>query len=320
MSKFTNTLVEKLKTKNLTDSTILNYLRNLKKLNNDEEIKNFNFLSNCDEIISKMEKLSDNTKKAYLISICSVLKQFVDDKKIEKLYKCYFEHMKKKRDDLKKIPANKLSNTQSDNWVNYDDMVKKKNELAEIVKQFSKNKTINETQYENLLSYMVLSLYIVERPRRNADYLLMNVVKKWNSNKDDKLNYLDIEDKQFIFNQFKTKKTEGQQILKYSDELNNIISTYLKFRLKDKINNKLDVPFLVKYNGDPLRKNINSITLILNKIFNPKKVSSSMIRHSRNTEKLGPLLEKIKEDAQAMAHSPQMALDYIKDLSGLQAQ
>ena len=319
MSKFINTLVEKLKTKNLTDSTIMTYLRNLKKLNNDEELKNFNFLSNCDEVITKMSKLSDNTKKAYLISICSVLKQFIDDKKIEKLYKCYFEHMKKKRDEIKEIPSNKLSDTQSNNWVNYEDMVKKNNELAEIVNQFSKNKTINETQYDYLLSYMILSLYIVERPRRNADYLLMNVVKKWTNNKDDKLNYLDLDDKQFIFNQFKTKKSEGQQIEKYSDELQNIISTYLKFRLKDKINNKLDVPFLVKYNGDPLKKNMNSITLILNKIFKPKKVSSSMIRHARNTEKLGPLLEQIKEDAKAMAHSPQMALDYIKDLSGLQA-
>ena len=44
-------------------------------------------------------------------------------------------------------------------------------------------------------------------------YLLMNIVKKWNTNKDDKLNYLDLDDKQFIFNQFKTKKTEGQQIM-----------------------------------------------------------------------------------------------------------
>ena len=318
MSKFTNTIVEKLKSKNLTDSTINAYLRNLKKLNNDEDLKNFNFLSNCDETVKKMSKLSDNTKKGYYISICSVLKQFSDDKKIEKLYNCYFEHMKKIRDEIKKIPANKLSETQNDNWVNYDDMVKKNNELHEIVNQFAKNKSINETQYNYLLSFMILSLYIIERPRRNADYLLMNIVKKWNTNKDDKLNYLDLDDKQFIFNQFKTKKTEGQQILKYSNELNNVIMIYLKFRLKDKINNKLDVPFLVKYNGEPLRKNINSITLILNKIFKPKKVSSSMIRHARNTEKLAPLLEKIKDDAKAMAHSPQMALDYIKDISGLQ--
>ena len=318
MSDFMKTVTEKLKTRNLTQSSITTYLRNLTKLNEGQEFKNFKFLSNCEETIKKMANLSDNTKKAYLISICSVLKLFTDDKKIEKLYKCYFEEMKKKRDELKKIPSNKLSNVQKDNWVNYNDMIKKNDELKEIVHQFSKNKTINETQYQYLLSYMILSLYILGLPRRNKDYLLMNVVKKWNSNMDDKFNYLDLDNKQFIFNQFKTKKSEGQQIMKFSDELNDVIHTYLKFRLKDKINSKLDVPFLVKYNGDELRKNINSITLVLNKIFKPKKISSSMIRHARNTEKLAPLLEQIKEDAHAMAHSEQMAMDYIKDISVLQ--
>jgi hypothetical protein len=59
---------------------------------------------------------------------------------------------------------------------------------------------------------------------------------------------------------------------------------------------------------------INSITRILNKLFNPKKVGSSMLRHIYLTEKYGDKLNELEDDAEAMGTSTNMAQStYIKN-------
>jgi hypothetical protein len=59
---------------------------------------------------------------------------------------------------------------------------------------------------------------------------------------------------------------------------------------------------------------INSITRILNKLFNPKKVGSSLLRHVYLTHKYGDTLNELEADTQAMATSSKMAQDvYIKN-------
>lgn len=318
---FKDNIINMLKEKGLSETTINTYMRNLKKLNDDLEIKNFNFLKNCDETIAKMSQLKPNTIKSYLIAICSILKLFTSDKKIEKLYNCYFEFMKNKNNEIRNIPSEKLSDTQKENWVDFDEILNKQKELGEEVNKFIKNKEINETQYNILLSYVVLSLYSLMPSRRNKDYLLMMIVKKWDNKMTDKNNYIDLSNSTFIFNQFKTSKIEGVQYIHFGKdypELKIAIDKYLKFRMKNiKLQKNDMIPFLVKYDGTPLSKNINSITVILNKIFYPKKISSSMIRHARNTDAYGDFLKEVQKNAKVMAHSPDMALKYVKDTSDI---
>lgn len=310
---FKTELADKLKQKGIADSSLKIYLRNLEKLNDDNPLKNFNFLKSPEEVLKKLEKYKENTKRGFIISICSALSTDNKTKAKKKLYDEYFKIMIDMNKKFKeKESLNEKSETQKKNWVEWKEVESLYLDLKERVEKFSSAKEINEHNYNLLLSYVILSLYYFNPPRRNLDYQKMEVVKTEEPDLPIDTNYLDYEGKQFIFNVFKTSKSEGQQKIKISDELMEVINLYFKFHplIKGKKIGKTPIQFLVYYNGNPLDK-INSITRILNKIFG-KSVGSSMLRHSFLSHKYEDTLKEQKSDALAMGHSLTTQHDYIK--------
>jgi hypothetical protein len=316
-------LEKRLTDKGLSASSIRLYLRNLEKLNDDMPLKNLNFLKNVEYIVNKLIDYKENTKRGYLISITSALSTDKTTKAKQKLYDTYLKLMVDKNKQLKaQESTNTMTETQEKNWVSWTDVEKKMKELEEKVAKFKDAKEINESNYNTLLSYMILSLYYYKQPRRNMDYQKVIVIKNEMPDLPTTDNYLVYADKKFIFNVFKTAKKEGQQTEEIPDSLMAIINLYLKFhpyfrlhpisKMKKADNNNSDPQryFLVYFNGKPLDK-VNSITRILNKVFG-KSVGSSLLRHSYLTAKNGKVLETLKEDAKAMGHSVDQALDYIK--------
>ena len=75
------------------------YTFNLRKLNDGKEVKNLNFLSKP-EIISKLEALTPNTRRTYIIAVVSSLKDR-PEAKCKKLYNKYFKMMIDINADLK---------------------------------------------------------------------------------------------------------------------------------------------------------------------------------------------------------------------------
>ena len=70
---------------------------------------------------------------------------------------------------------------------------------------------------------------------------------------------------------------------------------------------------MLDYNGEPL-KNVNSMTLLLNSIFE-KNIGSSMLRHIYLSDRFGDYLPKLKEMQEVskkMSHSSNMQQEYIK--------
>ena len=61
-------------------------------------------------------------------------------------------------------------------------------------------KVKTKEDYNNLLNYMVLSLYTLHKPRRNIDYTLMKIS---NDISNDEFNYLDLKRQIFIFNLYR---------------------------------------------------------------------------------------------------------------------
>jgi hypothetical protein len=311
MNTFINELKNNLVEKKLTESSINLYLRNLKKLNNNEDFKNFNFLKKPDEILNKLENLKDNTKRQYLISVVSVLNTYGE--KYKSLRDKYYKLLKTLTSEINKTPTTEKTETQNKNWVEWDEVLQIQNNLKESLNNLKK-KNITEAQYMNLLKYVILSLYTEIPPRRNLDWLKMLIT--FNSDtEDEKYNYLDLNKKQFIFNIYKTQK-KGQVVIDIPEKLMDIINLYLKYHpnitfKKNNISNKDNIEFLVYNNGLALNK-INSITRILNKIFN-KNVSSSMLRHIYLSNKYGDTLKEQQKDAELMSHSVQTQKDYIKE-------
>ena len=218
--------------------------------------------------------------------------------------------MMEKNKELKAIEgSNEKTEVQKENWLSWSDVEKVRDDLKSKVDSFKTSKELSLNQYNILLECVIISLYTYLPPRRN-DYMNMLITK---SPSGVETNYYDIDKKQFIFNKFKTSKKEGQVIVNIPNELQNVLSTYLKYHpdIKGKIKKKFnEIPFLVFYDGKPLVQ-VNSITRILNKIFG-KKIGSSMLRHLFLSHKYGAVNEEQKEDAKEMSHSLAQQKDYIK--------
>jgi hypothetical protein len=297
--EFLNNIFEQ-RDKPISDSSKKLYTRNLMKLNNDMPITNFNFLKEPKHILNMIKDYKPTTQRSYIIAICTVLK----NSKQQNLYDMYFEILSNFNNQLK-VRTDK-SDSQKENWLSNDNISKISDDLkSKVVK-----KVRNKEDYNILLNYMVLSLYTMHAPRRNIDYSLMKIS---NNMSDDKFNYLDMDKKQFIFNNYKTQGKYNSVILPIEDELMQVISLYIsnhpeKSKLKNKTYN---IHFLKTFYNEDIIKS-QDITRLLNKIFG-KSVGSSMLRNMYLSNKYSNIIENLKKDTTDMGTSVDVALNnYIK--------
>ena len=250
----------------------------------------------------------------------------MENKPIYKGLKRRYETMLKELEDT---PVPKVSDKQKENWIPWEDVVAKREELETLVKAFPKSK-LSQAQYDILLQWVILSLYTLYPPRRNKDYQNMYVVPNHSDTMPKDRNYLsigvvsdgkhkgqhNIEGAEFIFNDYKTASTYGTFV---EDDiplkLREVFDTYLNYHpqlIKGKFPKSKQVPLLVHYDGSPFTQ-INTITRILNRTLG-KKVGSSMLRHIYLSHKYGKTMELIEEthggalaeqaeDASKMGHS-----------------
>ena len=162
-----------------------------------------------------------------------------------------------------------------------------------------------------MLNYLIISLYILQAPRRNIDYTLMKISSDMT---DTNFNYLDLKNKQFIFNNYKTQGKYNSVNITIEPDLFIVINKYIKIHpeFKKMKNKSYNFHFLVNYNRDEINKSQN-MTLLLNKIFN-KKIGSSMLRNMFLTTKYGKIMKELKVDVADMGTSVDVALNnYIKN-------
>ena len=204
------------------------------------------------------------------------------------------------KEDLKN---GQKSITQKENWIDWSDVLKKYDELKKDVEEFITKKEISEGQYNILLEYVVLSLYVLLPPRRN-DYKDMYIVKNYSDSLPKSENYYLLDSNELLFNNYKTSKKYGVQQIKAPIDLIDVIKKYIKFHplIKGKrLAKTSNIPLLVDYDGNHLNK-VNSITKILNNIFD-KNIGASMLRHSYLTSKYADVKEEQQQDAELMGHS-----------------
>ena len=283
----------------ISDSSRKLYTRNLKALHGDGEITSLDFLNDVESICKKISHLSDNTKKSYIISICTVLK----NSNKQDLYDLYFSLLK---DFNSKLSVNiSKSDKQEQNWLNQDQVLQLREKLGREVP----SKIEISSHYDKLLNYLLLSLYTMLPPRRNIDYSMMFIS---NDMTNTNHNYLDIKNKQFIFNNYKTAGKYKTIKIDIPDDLFNVIKKYLKnHHFKSKLKNKkYEFPFLLTALGTEFTS--DGITKRLSKIFG-KKIGSSMLRNIFLSSKYSDVINDLKDDAADMGTSVNTALNnYIK--------
>jgi hypothetical protein len=298
--------------KGVSDTSANLYIGNLYRLNDKVAFNNLGFLKKTNIIMEKISELGDKTQQTYLASIVSCLHSSKDKHLYKTTFKFYAEKLKEKGVENDLINPNEKTEKEIDNWLTWEQVLEKQKGLEDKVKVFSSNKSITKSQYETLLEYVVLSLYVLQSPRRNLDYLAMTIVKSMPKDQDKNKNYLDVENKQFVFNTYKTAKSHGQKVEDINDALWSVISTYLKYHPCLAVGGRKpsECKFLVNEQGTPLVQ-VNAITRILNRALNAK-VASSMLRHIYITSKFGKDFEMMDEVADEMGHSVAQQRQYYK--------
>lgn len=304
MSKQKNIIYNSFKDSNLSHRSKLLYVNRLLKLDPSGGESGINYFTNTSNILNKIKNESLTTKKTSLAAVLSLFKfQKKQTKKILEAMKIYRDELSKINEEISS-KSNLISEKKKENWVSKEDIVKKQRLYKRRFNKITKKdyKDITDNEYKTVLEYVILSLYTLNVPRRDRDYYLMYI-------NSDNHNSFDINNKVFIFRDYKDMKALGTQIIPVNRELYNILKIYtdiLRERFWDKDNGKLEIDnlkLLVKSNGKYI--GAGDIRLILTDIFG-KNVGPNSLRRSFATEELKPMIDKIHNASKHMGTSVEM--------------
>ena len=212
--------------------------------------------------------------------------------------------------DIEKYEETQLTQTKTEkedkNWIEWDEVLKIHATMKKNVEKNHKKKDRNLTNTEDvLIEYICLSMYVLFPPRR----LEWGTVKLryFDTEKD---NYVDLHNKEIVFNKYKTSKTYGKQVFPMDSSMYKLMKFWMK-------KNQEEYLFFEEFSSPQM-------TLLLNKIFKPtgKRVSANMLRHSFLTNYYQNYIEKndtippltiMNDLAEKMAHSIEMQMKYLKN-------
>lgn len=299
-----------MKERKIAASTANQYLQTLYKLNGSKPFNNLAWTKKYNTVQAIIDSYAPATQGNQYMVLTSALSLFNDKATYKGAYNHWRDKMLELRKEARDKPVGEMSEKQEENWMTWDEVLKKKSALKSEISPYILNKNLTATQYDKLLCYVVISLYTNIQPRRNQDFLEMYVVRKLNKDAPTDRNYYDLATDKFIFNVYKTAKKRGQESEDVPNELAETLQTFFKFHPGVNGRSK-EFKLLVKHDGTPLN-GVNSITRILNRCFG-KKVGASMLRHSYLTSKYGSVMKELAEDTSKMGHAPETAIkEYIK--------
>jgi len=277
-----------LASKGLKDNTIKTYLSQLKILNGGVEPTTYKTFEDTEAVDRKLEPYATNSKRTFYIALVAFLPE------TNKSRKYYYSKMM----EINKgsFENTEKSQKQKDNWLTQQEVMEVWRKLGKEVETIYES-PISAWGFVQIRKYVLLSLFVLNPPRRALDYTAMEIVPQYKEGMDKKYNYMSLGDKTFYFNNYKTAGAYHTQSVPINPELFDIITSY-----------KID-GFLLG-DGKPLPA--GRVTDIFNSIFK-KKVSVSMLRNIFLTSKYGGKLEELKNDVKNMATSMNMATNhYIK--------
>jgi len=306
ISPFMMTLHKELKDKrNIADVTASQYIRTLYSLNSERPFNNLAWLKNTESVEMRLSEYAESTQKTMLSTIVSTLSLMSDKSSYKKIFAYWYNRMMDKSTEARNTDTSVKTPKQEKNWLSWDVILAHEKRLAEEADRIVKQKVLSTSDWNTLLSYMILSLYTKFSPRRNQDYQFMKVVKSEKQATNLDFNYYITDKYEFVFNKYKTAKAHGEQKFEVPTDLVNVINLYLK---KHPGVSKSPYFFLVQADDTPL-PSVNSVTRILNRIFG-KNVGTTMLRHIYLSAKYD--VSEMNEDAEKMGHTSGMQREYLK--------
>ena len=290
----------------IADTTASLYLKNLVHLNGSIPFKNLAFLKQKQTIDNRLNEYAESTRRAILGGVVSTLSLFKDKAAYKSLHRYYSDKLEALSKENREKDTSVKTEKQEKNWMSWKQIQEVKDDLSKKVSELKAKKSLTAHEYDTLLQAIILGLYTDVPPRRNQDYQVMMVCKKWNEEKPKDANYLDLAGKKFVFNVYKTSKTHGQQTTTIPDHLMELFKVFFKHHPNSSPTK--DFRFLVYGDGSPFTA-VNAITRILNRVFG-KNVGTTMLRHIYLSDKYD--VEEMKETAEAMGHTMELQRQYMK--------
>lgn len=276
---------------NISNNSLNTYLSNIRKVfkeafKNDINLKHFNKFT---KVKKYLNTLTPATRKNVMTAIMVLLKAFDTKKSTLKKYEKYFEELV--NDYENNYDNQTKSNKENKNWITNDELMGKIKTLDTKITRFDM-KNLTDKEKDIVQQHLLLVLYTEIPPLRN-DYAMMKV---YHSKEVKDENCINLKAKKIILNDYKTAKTYGEKQI----DIPNILIPLIKRWIDITENIYLLVNIRDK---NPMKK--NGLTKYLNKIFKPKKVSTTLLRKLYLSEKYPVVHDRkdMKKDAYVMGHS-----------------
>jgi len=276
---------------NISENSLNVYLSNIRKVfkeafKNDSDMKHLNQFA---KVKKYLDTLTPATRKNVMTALMVLLKASDTKKGTLNKYQKYFEGL---ITDFENNYDNQTkSEKENKNWITQEQLDKKIEELESKIDKFDMTK-LTKSQEDTIQQHLILLLYTEIPPIRN-DYAQMKVYY----NKEVKgENYIHLKKKLIFLSKYKTSKTYGEKQIEIPAKVVKIVrrwvditgNEYLLINIRDR---------------NPMTN--NGLTKYLNKIFKPKKVSTTLLRKLYLSEKYPVIHNRkdMKKDAYVMGHS-----------------
>lgn len=281
-----------------SETTVKQMMSTLKSLNGKQPFANLKFLSNIPEVMKTIESRALATRGSYMSTILQALGTQARTKKLRTDYE---QRGKTIWNEIHSQDIHEKTKKQEENMIPMTDIIKRRDDMTEAIKGFGE--TITAKEHEFLLAWFLICLYTRIPPRRNQDYVYMEIVEEL-PEEESEANYYVSSTNEFVFNKYKTKKHYGQQTLDVSDELVADIKQYMKWHPRG------SGRMLVHHDGSHIHA-VNGITRILNRAFE-KRIGATALRHIYLSDRYAAMFEEKQKVAEQMAHSVGVQSTYIK--------
>lgn len=243
------------------------------------------YTKHYDEIMKYLMTMKPNIRKTKLATIVNVLNSKGEHSEIVK--ECLVKYRKQMNEDARKVEDEyedqELTESQKENYIPWDEVLKTYNELKKDTKNLWKKETLNPTQFKLLQQFVLLSCYVLIPTRRSQDFADFKIRNFDDKSKDSVDNYMEIpknksKKAQFVFNSYKNSKRLGTQYVTIPNELKKIIKDWTKINPYD---------YLI-VNSHHNKVTQSKIYDILVEIFG-KRIGTSLLRHIFITGKFGEI-------------------------------
>lgn len=268
------------KDKSITDSSIKTYLQAFKKLSKElfnSNKPNLQYLRDHESIIEYLDKevKSLSTRKSIGTSILVILKcnkdKITDSEKLLAIYTEYHKKLALLQNET--YLDNERTEREEENWITGAEIKKKIKSLEKIINKKDAFKGTPRMFCDLIQQYTVLQLYTILPPLRNT---WSNVIVIENVVDPEKLlkNTLNLKTNNLFLVDYKTKKTYGVKKIEIPEPLIKVIKEFQEAKKESGITS--EALLVNTTNKEPMKT--NSLTKYINKIFKPKKVSTTLLR------------------------------------------